>query len=396
MEKYSKYVSGDFAKIFYDREDPKLKYREGMTPEEHDIWKQKVTAKMRELMAFSEDLYEMPRVNLLLSKQRGSYRIEKYEISPEPNLWMTFLMMIPNEASNENKLPVVLCCPNRRGEKEHLCGEEFCDLDHDFTPAQNREPRRYIFSNMQALHYCNSGMIAIACEDMCVGEHACEVDDEDIYKMLMNVGRHMMGITVEVRFSIMKWVKTLPFVDCERLAVSANSHGVDSALYVALLDKDIKAFLYNDGLHDWKSMISATCPPERVDASYWRGYDGVPVIASPKFLLPYSQMYPGKWEWYTQTDLLAAYAPRKLYITEGGRTEDLERLAKVYEACGTPDHFQYDYLPEYRDPATRKHDHSPLPKMMTTEEYWEYCNMIPKKNFFKYLTAVPWMIEALK
>ena len=392
MEEYSKYVSGDFAKIFYDREDPKLKYREDMSFEECAEWKQKVTAKMKELMAFSENMYKMPKVNLLLSKQRGSYRIEKYEISPEPHLWMTFLMMIPNEASNENKLPAVLCCPNRRGEKEHLCGEEFCDLEYELTPAQNREPPKYVYSNMQALHYCRSGMIAIACEDMCVGEHACEVDDGDINKMLLNVGRHMMGVTVEVRFAIMQWLKTLPFVDRERLAVSANSHGVDSALYVALLDKDIKAFLYNDGLHDWKSMISATCPSAKANTTA----DGAAEIEPALFALPYSQMYPGKWAWYTQTDLLAAYAPRKLYITEGGRTEDLERLARVYEKWGKPDHFRYDYLPEYRDPAARKHDHSPLPRPITAEKYWEYCNMIPEKNFFKRLTAVPWMAEALK
>jgi len=396
MKKYNKYASVDFAKIFYDHEDSKMKYREGMTPEECEIWKQKVTAKMRELMAFSEEMYEMPKVNLLLSKQRDSYRIEKYEISPEPSLWMTFLMMIPNGASDENKMPAVLCCPNSYEEKEHLCGEEFCDLEYEFTPAQNRKPPRYYYSNMQALHYCKSGMIAIACEDMCVGEHACEVDDEEIYKMLLGLGRHMMGVTVEVRFAIMKWLKTLSFVDCDRLAVSGNSHGVDSALCVALLDADVKAFLYNDGLQDWKSMVSATCPPERVDESYWRGYNGVAETAPPKFILPYSRMYPGKWEWYTQIDLLAAYAPRKLYITEGGRTEELERLAKVYEEWGASDHFQYDYLPEYRDPAKRKYDYTPLPEIMTAEEYWEYCNMIPGKNFFKYTRAVPWMVEALK
>ena len=390
------YVSADYAKIFYDRQDPKLKYREGMSPDERAAWKQAVTARLKQLMAFSDDLYETPAVNLLLSKQRDTYRIEKYEISTEPGLWMTFLVMIPNEASAENRLPAVLCCPDDHGEKEHLCGEEFCDLEYELTPAENRVPRRFIYANMQALHYCRSGMIAVACEDLCVGEHASRVSEEDIYKMLLGLGRHMMGVTVEVRLGIMKWLKALPFVDRDRLAVSGNAHGADSALYAALLDEDVKALLYNDSLHDWKRMISSACPPKRTDASCREAFDGVCVTAPVQFVLPYCRMYPGRWEWYTQTDLLAAYAPRKLFITEGGRTENLETLARVYAECGAAGNFRFDYFPEYRDPENRKYDHLPFPKSMTTEEYRAYCNMIPGKQFFKYLSAVPWMAEALK
>ena len=95
MATYNKYSSLHFAKHCYDYERPILEFREESSLKEREAWKQKITAKMKEFMRFPENMYETPVVNLLLSRQRGTYRIEKYEISTEPNLWTTFLVLIP-------------------------------------------------------------------------------------------------------------------------------------------------------------------------------------------------------------------------------------------------------------------------------------------------------------
>ena len=329
-------------------------------------------------MGFPENMYDTPVVNLLLSKQRDTYRIEKYEISTEPNLWTTFLVLIPNEASQENKLPGVLCCPGTAWEKEHLCGEDFRDLEYEEIPAAQRAPRIYHGLNAMALEYCRSGMVAIACEDIAIGEQSsAEITSSAVDQLLLGQGRHMMGITVEIRLSLLKWLKTLPFVDRERLAVSGHSLGVNSALRVALLDEDVKAFVYNDCLVRWREMVSAICPPNSIGTSYW-------------------QMYPEGWKWFEEADLLAAYAPRKLFITEGGRTEHLEKLAKLYEEYGASGNFRYDHYREYRDPANRKYDYVPYEKGMTVAKMNEYSNLPPQRHYFKGETAVPWLADALK
>jgi len=378
MTKENKYSSLHFVKHFYDYERPILECREGITIKEREEWKQKITDIMKEHMGFPENMYETPVVNLLLSKQRDTYRIEKYEISTEPNLWTTFLVLIPNEASQENKLPGVLCCPGTCWEKEALCGEDFCDLEYEETPTRDRPARSKHGLNTMALQYCRSGMVAIACEDMGVGEQASDdLRASDVDQLLLGQGRHMMGITVEIRLGLLKWLKAQPFVNRERIAVSGHSLGVNSALRVALLDEDVKAFVFNDCLVRWREMISATCPPEKIGTSFW-------------------QMYPESWKLFEEEDLLAAYAPRKLFVTEGGRTEHLEKLARVYAEYGASGNFRYDHYPEYRDPANRKYDYVPYEKEMTIAKMYEYSNVTPMKHYFKGDTAVPWLVDALK
>lgn len=90
------------------------------TKEEFEAWKQKVTAKAWELMQFPEEMYDEPEVRFLTAQQRDGYRAEKYEISPEPGLWVPFLLLVPDSASAENKAAGVLCFPGWDTPKEAL------------------------------------------------------------------------------------------------------------------------------------------------------------------------------------------------------------------------------------------------------------------------------------
>ena len=123
-----------FAKAFYENEELPLSYRPGMTSDERSAWKVALKSKILSLMAFSENAYETPLVNHLLRKDRGSYYIDKYEISPEPSLWARFLVLTPKSASAEHKAPAVLCTPGTGWTKEALAGEDFHDLT--YHPAQ--------------------------------------------------------------------------------------------------------------------------------------------------------------------------------------------------------------------------------------------------------------------
>ncbi|HBL81274.1 MAG TPA: hypothetical protein DD391_01510 [Clostridiales bacterium] len=374
----NKYSAEYFAKSFYDEHNFPLAYQKGMSCEERENWKQALTDKIRELMAFPKTMYEEPKVHLLLSKKQENYRIEKYEMSPEPNLWITFFLMVPDFASEKHQTPGVLCLPGTGWTKEALCGEDFCDLDYDPPQPITGIGHRYYYANTQALHYVKNGMTAIACEDIGVGEHAGEsLDVNDIEKLLIGQGRSIMGVTVEIRLALLKWLKKLPFVDRNRIAISGHSLGVDSAMHVVLLDTDVKAFVYNDFICDTQQRISTICPPEHFYPICWH-------------------MYPGIYRWYSYPDLLAAYAPRKLFITEGGMTEHLERLAEVYAEYGALENFRYDYYREYSAPENRKHDHEPLPKGLTHAEYFEFANVNPEKHFFKFEAAIPWLKDALK
>lgn len=385
-EPMNKYESKHFVKHFYDNVELPYRWHEGMFPQEREEWKKALKEKVRELMAFPETMYEKPIVNLLDRKERDTYWIERYEISPEPELWMVFLLLTPKAASEENKTPAVLCAPGTFWTKEALAGEDFWDLTYE--PAQIQDMIRYPYSNAMAQHYVRRGITALACEDLMVGEHSGRVmikqeeykEAEALEKLLVAQGRSMMGVTVELRMAMMQWLKERPFVDREKLAVSGHSLGCDSLTLLVTLDEDIKAFVHNNYIFDSKERVSANCPPELLPKGYFGCW----------------HMYPGMCQWFTYPDLLAAYAPRKLYITEGGRPYHLERLKQAYAELGAEENYRYDHYREYEDPANRLYDDVQLRPGMPDAETVDYHYVVRPKHYFKNETAVPWLVDVFK
>ena len=374
MNKYSTEV---FAKRFYDEGERPLAWRAGMTDSEREVLRREIKEKVRSLMNFPDTVYEAPVVNLLCHKDRGSYFIEKYEISPEPSLWMTFLLLVPKTVSEDRKSPAVLCAPGTLWTKEALAGEDFWDLTYEPAQPPIGLAHRYYYANAMARHYVQNGIVALACEDFGVGEHKGTLSAAELGKLLYGQGRNMMSMTVEMRLSMLAFLRSLPYVDGNRVAVSGHSLGVDSLMHLAVLDGNIAAFVYNDFICDWKERISCICPPEIVPTNDWH-------------------MYSGVYRYYSYPDLLAALAPMPLFITEGGRTAYLETLKDAYKEVGAEDNFRYDYYPDYANASTRLHDADTLGMGMTHAEYFEHANVVPEKHFFKFEEAVPWLVSVLK
>lgn len=362
------------------KKEPELAFKTEMTADEFPIWQKKVKDKAKELMGLNEFVYDRPICNLIRSRQRDGYRVEKYEISSEEGLWNTMLVLIPDGVSETNRAPGVLCMPGSTWTKEQLAGEEFMDLDYE--PAQQNGNHRYYYANCQALHYVRRGFVAIACDDFFAGETQYT---ENIYrtweeasKILICMGRSMLSITVGMRLAQLKWLKACPFVDEKRIGMTAHSLGVEAAMLAGMLDEDVQAFVFNDFLSDSKQRILACSPPELI-GTYISAY----------------KEYMGCFRYFTYPDLLAAFAPRKLLICEGGVTELLDKVSKAYETAGAKQAFKYHYYREYADPASRKHDYEPLPTEIPMSEYFEYANVVPDKHFFKFELAVPWLDKAL-
>ena len=373
----NKYVTESFAKKFYDEGCLPLSFRLGMGVDAREILKSDIKEKVRELMAFPETVYEVPKTRLLQRKDRGLYFIEKYEISTEPDLFMTFLLLVPKTALEKKNAPAVLCAPGTLWTKEALAGEDFWDLTYEPAQPVIGLAHRYYYANAMARHYAERGIVALACDDLGVGEHKGELSPMDLEKLLVGLGRSVMGITVELRLAMVKFLRSLPYVDGDRIALSGHSLGVDSLMHVAVLDGNIAAFVYNDFICDWKERISHICPPEPVPTNNWH-------------------MYPGVYRYYSYPDLLASLAPMPLFITEGGRTEYLEKLKALYAEVGAGENFRYDYYPDYENATDRIHDGEPLKMRMSGEEYLEYSNVNAPKHFFKFETAAPWLADVLK
>ena len=118
-----RYRTDLFVQHLYKDQPGKLRFdpEKIRTREDFESWKEQVREKAYELMQFPEDAYEEAKVHFLYSRQRDGYRVEKYEISPEPELWVPFLLLVPDSVSAEKKAPGVLCFPGWDVPKEMLC-----------------------------------------------------------------------------------------------------------------------------------------------------------------------------------------------------------------------------------------------------------------------------------
>ena len=116
-----RYRTDLFVQHLYKDQPGKLRFdpEKIRTKEEFDAWKEQVREKAYELMQFPEDAYEKPEVRFLFSRQRDGYRVEKYEISPEPELWICQRLLIKEWSSLPEKTGCFPCIRRKNG--NNLC-----------------------------------------------------------------------------------------------------------------------------------------------------------------------------------------------------------------------------------------------------------------------------------
>ena len=100
------------------------------------------------------------------------------------------------------------------------------------------------------------------------------------------------------------------------------------------------------------------------------------------------QYVPGMLRWFDYCDLEASLAPRPFLITEGGRTQDIERIREAYRLVGAADRIEVAYYPKYATADKRPFDDEPLPEGLGQEEYFRYANVDAPMHCFKGDVAV--------
>lgn len=370
-----RYRTDLFVQHLYKDQPGKLRFdpEKIRTREDFESWKEQVREKAYELMQFPEDAYEEAKVHFLYSRQRDGYRVEKYEISPEPELWVPFLLLVPDSVSAEKKAPGVLCFPGWDVPKEMLCGEESMNLCYG-EPVSGIS---YPFSNAMALHYVRKGMVALACDNMGTCEQEGLYDRQQFALKMIFKGRNYVGLSVFCRWAMFQWLAKQEYVDEDRMGLAAHSLGTETSMFLALLEPRVKAVSHNDFMSDNEQRIISCFPPE-------------------DFMFGgHIHIVPSMHKWFSFPDLVAAFAPGPMLLSEGGVQDDLERIGKAYALAGAPENYRYVHYPEFQDPSNRKFDHVRIPEGITNEEYFRYANVVPEHHYYKTEICIPWMEKAL-
>ena len=363
---------------------PKLAVDPEFTPEELAKWQLHVRTKLRELMDFPE-VPPQPAPRKLWTKDRDGYVLEKWEVYPEPGSVVPYLVLIPDGATPDNPAPAVMCFPGSSGTKENLAGEP--PLHPSFkTNGRSHDGWRHAERNQQAIQFAKSGLVAVAVDHPGNGELSdlakyggtTSDDRPTLSRYLIDVGRDYIALSVFQKKQILDWLRAQPFVDADRIALSGHSLGTEPLLVMAVLDPQIRAIVWNDFLCPNIQRAKVITKPNQSGVrprANWLGH-----------------CVPGMWKWFDYPDLVAAFAPRPLIITEGGPTHSLSLVRKAYEIAEAPQNVSIHYYPKYSNPADR-HDGEPIPEGLDQAEWFAYANVDVPHHYFKGYLAVPWLTQ---
>ncbi len=345
---------------------PKLAFEPGMPPADFDAWRDRVRDKLRELMTLPEPPPQ-PEPTQVWAEAREGYELQRWESFPEPGLMVPYLVLVPDGVDAAAPAPAVMCFPGSTSSKESLAGELEFDGSTSDWPHWER--------NRMALRYAREGIVAVAVDNPGIGELSSALAPER-FELSVNsiwLGRSYEGLTVSTKLPILDWLKAQPHVDAGRIATSGHSLGAKPALIIGVLDRSIRAVVWNDFCSDWR---------ERA-------------VVMNMGRIAIHQYIPGFLEWFDYTDLLASLAPRPLVITEGGRTRDIEVIRRAYELLGAGDQIKVAYYPKFADPASREFDDLDMPEGLDFDGFFDYANVDVAEHSFKYEVAVPWLKRQL-
>jgi hypothetical protein len=343
------------------RQRPKLAFNPTSTADEFLAWRRAVRRKLRELLAFPEVL-SRPAPRMVSDTPREGYRLQQWELYPEPGCMVPFLMLVPDSASPSHPAPAVLCFPGSLAPKEALCGE----------PWQSSWENRFGEHNFMARHFVRAGFVALAFDNPGTAsvDHPLNKGTYRNSAPLIWLGRSYEGLSTFHKKAVLEWLRTLEFVDRRRIAVSGHSLGAKPALLLALLEPAVRAVVWNDVAIDWRLREAVT---NLFPIALWH-------------------YIPGFALWFDYADLMAALAPTPLLIAEGGSLDVHARIRKAYAITGAARNLKITFMPNFRDPGKRYRKR--IPEGVRLEDYGRYANY-DGDHYFKEDIAVPWLRKVL-
>lgn len=352
------WIRGEIGRMQPEYDAGKLK-----SAEEIPAWRGKMRAKVVELLGLSGK-YDVD-FKLIAELPREGYVLRKYEFSSRTNLITEMWMLVPNAAlkAPAGSVPAVVCVPGTNASLASLANEP----DNDFI--------RYPLRNRQAYYYVKAGLVAVALENFVAGPTSGGLRNGIYPEHAQVVGETIYGVSADNVLCCVDFLKRQTAVDPNRIAASGMSLGCFPIMYAAVASDDIAAIVYNDFVCSWATRYHAT------GGSYnWKSRD-----------------MPGFYRWFDDNpDLLAALAPRPLFLVEDGQAVGgVDKIRRTYELAGAKDSLKVRRYPKYEQDSARPHAHDDLMKVRLSDaQFLDWVNCDPSQHAFHPEAVIPWICQA--
>ncbi len=232
-------------------------------------------------------------------RSRKSYETEKwtgYEVVLDvfPDVFAYGILCLPKDLKEGEKRPVVVCQHGLEGRPQDVIGEQRKEVYEAFADK-----------------LAERGFITFAPQNIYIGKD----NFRTLQRKANPLGKTLFSIMVPQHQQICNWLKSLPYVDGERIAFYGLSYGGKSAMRIPPLVKDYCLSICSADFNDWVDKNAST-------------------------RAPYSYVWTGEYEifeWdlgstFNYAEMAALIAPRP-FMVERGHFDGVgvdERVAAEY------------------------------------------------------------------
>ena len=359
---------------------PRLTLPENLTKEIYLKWQQDVKDKLRELLRMPE-FTKQPAPKKLGSVKRDTYTVEKWEFYPDDYTAVPFLILIPDCATKENPAPGVMCFPGSTHSKEFFSDEPLLEnpMCHFTTYPERNRMARYMAEN---------GMVAFVFDNLETAETGLHMDSAygrsrvQVCHGYLQTGHTYPGIAVFQKLCVLEFIKSLDYVDNDRLALCGHSLGSETALYLSLMCDDFKALIYNEMVQSERYYYMSVTEQD----------DSVKIAQN----IGEWHTIPGIFNWFSLPDLCAAIAPKYIALDEGGCELWLDKIRNVYKLFDAEDKMSVSYYPAYADAKKRTYLKEHPKYGLSVDDYFRIQNADTPDHSFRKDPAIKVLKECFK
>ena len=178
-------------------------------------------------------------------RSRKSYETEKwtgYEVVLDvfPDVFAYGILCLPKDIKPGEKRPVVVCQHGLEGRPQDVIGEQ----------------RQEVYAAF-AGKLAERGFITFAPQNIYIGKD----NFRTLQRKANPLGKTLFSIMVPQHQQICNWLKSLPYVDGERIAFYGLSYGGKSAMRIPPLVKDYCLSICSADFNDWVDKCASTRAP---------------------------------------------------------------------------------------------------------------------------------------